>query len=174
MHGSSLVGAMQVINRLLKDFLPAIPINHLVTKVDDSMWNSLSFIKILHGKDNYEEISYEKCTKGFSFFYRTGEVEYDLGFQRGPTGMECYYRIIEDKREKVKVTGASVEIKLKAFKNLRPLLSMIANQANHVAASYYSEQGEVNGNVDLSRVKVNLKEIGPMSQIEAIRHITRL
>lgn len=88
--------------------------------------------------------------------------------------MECYYKIIEDNRETIKVTGASVEIKLRAFKNLRQLLSMIANQANHVASIYRNEQTEVDGNRDLSRVNVNLKEIGPMGQMEALRHLTRL
>lgn len=159
---------------MLKDFLPEVPINHLVTKVDEQMWSSLRFVKSWQSKSLYEEISYEKTAKGFAFFYRTGEVTYDIGFHRGPVGMECYYKIIEDNRETIKVTGASVEIKLRAFKNLRQLLSMIANQANHVASIYRNEQTEVDGNRDLSRVNVNLKEIGPMGQMEALRHLTRL
>lgn len=158
---------------MLKDFLPEIPINNTVTKVDVEMWNSLSFVKSWRNTSLYEEISYEKTSKGFGFYHRTGEVSYDIGFRRGPIGMECYYKIIEDKREVIRVTGASVEIKLRAFKNLRPLLSMIASQANRVASSYLNEQADVNGNLDLSRVKVNLKEIGPMGQMEVIRHLTR-
>lgn len=156
---------------MLKDFLPSIPINHLVTKVDEELWRSLSFVKSWRSKELYEEISYEKGTKGFAFFYRTGEVVYDLGFHRGPTGMECYYKIIEDKRETFRVTGASVEIKLRAFKHLRPLLSVIANQADHLAAAFREEQGDVNGNEDLSRKKVNLSEIAHMGQMDAIRHL---
>ncbi len=161
------------IRLMLKDFLPEIPIKHTVTKADDSLWNSLRFVKSWQNKASYEEISYEKCSKGFAFFYRTGEVICDIGFHRGPIGMECYYKVIEDNRETIKVTGASVEIKLRAFKDLRQLLSMIANQANHVAAVYRSELTEADGNRDLSRTKINLGEVGSMGQMEAIRHLTR-
>jgi hypothetical protein len=157
---------------MLKDFLTEIPIHHMVTKVDDEMWNSLRFVKSIRNKSPYEEISYEKSTKGFGFFYRSGEVTYDLGFYNGPVGMECYYRIIEDKREIVKVTGAPVEIKFRAFRNLKQLLSMIANQANHVASIFHNEQSGVDGNRDLSRVKVDLAEVAPLGQMEAIRHLT--
>lgn len=50
---------------------------------------------------------------------------------------------------------------------------MIANQANHVATVYRNETREVDGNRDLPRVKVNLNEVAPMGQVEALRHLLR-
>jgi hypothetical protein len=121
-------------------FLPPHPLAQLSTRVDDNVWNSLKFAKVWPSKTNkHEEISFDKCGKGFAFFYTMGEVSYDWGIVEDHGGMDSYVRIIEDRRETVRVTGASVEIKIRAFLNLKELLLEINKRGNNVASKYAEE-----------------------------------
>lgn len=118
---------------MIKDFLPRIPLEQMVTKVDDNLWNSFRFDKaLLNQKSMYEEMSFEKFTKGYGFFYRMGEVTYDLGACKSTGGVDWYFRVIEDRRESVKVTGAAVDVKLKAAQHLGSLLAQINHQAHNI------------------------------------------
>lgn len=120
-----------------RHFLPPMPQALLATNIDDEkVWNSLQFTKLFPKRRNtYEELSFDRTTKGFGFFYLGGEVEYELGFVQEHGGADFYVRVIEDKRELVKVTGASVEIKIRAFLMLTELLQEIDKRANNVAHS---------------------------------------
>jgi len=67
--------------------------------------------------------------------------------------MDSYVRILEDKREKFRVTGAPVEIKLLAFQHLKELVFEINTRGNNIASRYaeeitnrYSQAGAPNGN----------------------------
>lgn len=121
-------------------FLPPSKVAFTAKKVDDKVWNSLNFAKVMSNmKGMHEEISFDKCAKGFAFFYTKGEVTYDFGLVEDYGGVDSYIRILEDKRETVKVTGASVEIKLRAFLNLKELLLEINKRGNDVAARYTEE-----------------------------------
>jgi len=118
-------------------YLPSTPAAHLATVVTEDVWSSLDFVKVFPCRDClHEEISYKKSSKGYGFFYNTGRVKYDLGICEDYGGTDTYIRIIEDSREEVKVTGASVEIKLKFFQHLKFLLQQIRDRSNNVATEY--------------------------------------
>lgn len=120
-------------------YLPPTPAVHSATVVTNDVWNSLNFIKVFPCRDClHEEISYKKSPKGFSFFYTVGRVKYDLGICKDFGGTDTYIRINDDSREEIKVTGASVEIKLKAFQHLNSLLEQIRDRANRVAEEYHT------------------------------------
>ncbi len=94
------------------------------------MWDGLFFSKNWHRETGqHEELSFQKCSKGYGFFYTSGEVIFDLGVSEDLDGADWYIRVIEDHRETHKVTGAPVEIKLRAFQYLTDLLTEIANQS---------------------------------------------
>lgn len=121
-------------------FLPPSKVAFTAKKVDEKIWNSLNFAKVMPSmKGMHEEISFDKSGKGFAFFYTKGEVLYDFGIVEDFGGIDSYIRIIEDRRETFKVTGASVEIKLRAFLNLKNLLFEINKRGNDVASRYTEE-----------------------------------
>lgn len=142
------------VGQVIMHFLPPNKDAQLATKVDEKVWNSLNFTKVwpsMRGK--HEEISFDKCAKGFAFFYTMGEVVYDLGFVIEHGGVDAYVKIIEDKRETFRITGASVEIKLRAFQHLKELLFEINKRGNNIASKYaeeitsrYSKSGVPDGN----------------------------
>jgi hypothetical protein len=142
------------VGQTIMHFLPPSKVALLGTRVDEKVWSSLKFTKVwpsMRGK--HEEISFDKCAKGFAFFYTMGEVVYDLGFVEDLGGMDSYVRILEDKRETFRVTGASVEIKLRAFQHLKELLLEINKRGNNIATRYseeitgrYSQTTASNGN----------------------------
>lgn len=142
------------VGQIVMHFLPPHKAMLSATRVDEKVWNSLSFTKVWPSKRGmHEEISFDKCGKGFAFFYTKGEVLYDVGFVEDHGGLDSYVRILEDKRETFRVTGASVEIKLRAFQNLRELLREINKRGNNVATRYaeditarYSHLVDPNGN----------------------------
>jgi len=142
------------VGQIIMHFLPPHKLGLLATKVDEKVWNSLSFTKVWPSKRGmHEEISFDKCGKGFAFFYTMGEVVYDIGFVEDHGGMDSYVRILEDKRETFRVTGAPVEIKLRAFQHLKELLFEINKRGNNIASRYaeeitnrYSQTGVPNGN----------------------------
>jgi hypothetical protein len=111
-------------------------------KVNADLWESLYFAKKWHAQKNlHEEISFDKSSQGYSFFYIAGEVTFDLGVCEGVGGTEWYYLVGEDLRETHKVTGAPVEIKWKAFKHLRKLLAKVNGEANNIDFSVLDEDG---------------------------------
>jgi hypothetical protein len=121
-------------NVIVKHFLPPTKIGLLATKVDEKVWSSLRFVKAWPGQcGTYEEISFDKSPKGFAFFYTIGEVAYELGVVEDFGGSDAYVRITDDKRETFKVTGAPVEIKLRAFQHLKELLVEINDRAENLA-----------------------------------------
>lgn len=142
------------VGQVIMHFLPPNKDAQLATKIDEKVWNSLNFTKVWPSmKRQHEEISFDKCNKGFAFFYTMGEVVYDLGFVIEHGGVDAYVRILEDKRETFRVTGASVEIKLRAFLHLKNLVFEINNRGNNIASRYaeeitnrYSHLVEPNGN----------------------------
>ena len=116
-----------------------VPKKRSATKVDDSIWDSLSFTKNWwNQKSNYEEISFEKFNKGYGFFFKTGEVTFDLGVCEESGGTDWYYRIIEDRVKSFKVTGASIDIKLRAFLHLSKLLAEISHQGRQIYNTFVS------------------------------------
>ena len=142
------------VGQIIMHFLPPHKLGMMATKVDDQVWNSLSFTKVWPSmKGMHEEISFDKSNKGFAFFYIMGEVTYDIGFVEDHNGVDSYVRILYDKRETFKVTGSPVEIKLRAFQHLRELLLEINKRGNSVASRYvdeitsqYSQTNIPNGN----------------------------
>ncbi len=142
------------VGQIIMHFLPPHPAMLAATKVDEKVWNSFKFTTVWPTKRGmHEEVSFDKCAKGFAFFYTKGEVIYDVGFVEGRGGLDAYVRILEDKRETFRVTGAPVEIKLRAFLNLRELLREINKRGNNVATRYaeevtsrYSRLADPNGN----------------------------
>lgn len=141
------------VGQTIMHFLPPNKMALLGTKVDEKVWNSLSFTKVwpsLTGK--HEEISFDKSAKGFAFFYTMGEVVYDMGVVEDHGGMDSYVRILEDKRETFRLSGASVDIKLRAFPHLKELLLEINKRGSNIASRYADEitnryqPGIVNGN----------------------------
>lgn len=78
--------------------------------------------KFLSGESTFEELFFDRATKDFGFFNTSGEVIFKVGLVHEFGGDYWYVRIIEDKRESVKLTGASVEVKLRAFPHLNDLL----------------------------------------------------
>jgi hypothetical protein len=128
------------VGQIIMHFLPPSKVAFTAKKIDDNIWNSLKFSKVMpRMKGMHEEISFDKCAKGFAFFYTKGEVTYDFGLVEDYGGVDTYIRIIEDKRETFRVTGASVEIKLRAFLNLKELLLEINKRGNDVATRYTEE-----------------------------------
>lgn len=128
------------VGQIVMHFLPPHKLGLLATKVDESVWNSLTFTKVWPSKRGmHEEISFDKCGKGFAFFYTMGEVVYDMGFVEDYGGMDSYVRILQDKRETFRVTGAPVEIKLRAFQHLKELLFEINKRGNSIASRYAEE-----------------------------------
>ena len=127
---------------MIQNFLP--PINKrgtLATQVNDEVWESFthSFGKNWYAqKALHEEISFAKHAKGYGFFFTLGEVTFDLGVVECD-GTDWYARITEDRRQTYKLTGAPVEIKLRAFPHLRDLLMQINHQAEQVVANYRAE-----------------------------------
>ncbi len=120
---------------IIRHFLPPAKVGLLATQVDEKIWNTLRFVKTFCGqKGTYEEISFDKCTKGFGIFFTTGEVTYDMGVVQDFNGTDVYVRVVEDKRQTFKVTGAPVEIKLQAFQHLQALLTEINDRANNVVS----------------------------------------
>lgn len=141
---------------IIEDFEPKGSKNEKVTKIGNDIWNSLSFGKIWRSqKSLHEEICFEKATKGFGFFLIKGEVTFDIGVCEDMEGTDWYYRIIEDKRESFKVTGASVDIKLRAFRHLSQLLPIINEQANQIA--FYHRQAPASGN-KFNRMSLDMTE----------------
>ncbi len=142
------------VGQTVRHFLPPNKMALLATKVDEKVWSSLRFTKVWPSmRGTHEEISFDKSAKGFAFFYTIGEVVYDMGLVEDHGGMDSYVRIIEDKRETFRVTGASVEIKLKAFQHLKDLLFEIIKRGNDIATRYseeitsrYAQRVEPNGN----------------------------
>ncbi|MCO5144140.1 MAG: hypothetical protein M9962_13710 [Oligoflexia bacterium] len=123
--------------QIIMHFLPPNKTVLSATKVDSTLWDSLTFTKVWSSKRNmHEEISFDKCGKAFAFFYTKGEVLYDIGLVEDYDGVDAYIRIIEDKREKLRVTGASVEVKLQFFRHLKELLLEINTRANDIASRY--------------------------------------
>lgn len=142
------------VGQIIMHFLPPNELSLRATKVDEKVWNSLKFTTVWPSKrGQHEEISFDKSGKGFAFFYTMGEVVYDMGFIEEYGGIDLYIRILEDKRETVRVTGASVEIKLRAFQHLKELILEINKRSNNIASRYaeeitnrYSRTSEPNGN----------------------------
>lgn len=142
------------VGQIIMHFLPPNELSLRATRVDEKVWNSLKFTTVWPSKrGKHEEISFDKCGKGFAFFYTMGEVIYDMGFVQEHGGLDVYVRILEDTRETFRVTGASVEIKLRAFQHLKELLLEINKRGNNVATRYaeditsrYSHLVEPNGN----------------------------
>lgn len=125
------------VGQIIMHFLPPHKAMLTATRVSKEVWNSLKFTTVWPTRRGmHEEISFDKCAKGFAFFYIKGEVVYEVGFIEQQGGLDTYVQIIEDKRETFKVTGAPVEIKLRAFLNLRELLLEISKRANNVATRY--------------------------------------
>ena len=128
------------VGQMIMHFLPPSKAAMTATRVDEKVWNSLKFVKTFPSKrGKHEEISFDKCAKGFAFFYTMGEVVYDMGVVEDHGGVDVYIRVIEDKRETFRLTGASVEIKLRAFPHLKNLVMEISNRGNNVAARYAEE-----------------------------------
>jgi hypothetical protein len=125
---------------IIQNFLPIVnKKGRLATKVGDDIWDTFSFGKNWYAqKTTHEEISFERHTKGYSFFYTLGDVTFDVGVVECD-GMDWYARITDDKRETHKLTGASVEIKLRAFQHLGILLAQINHQAEQMASSYRAD-----------------------------------
>jgi hypothetical protein len=141
---------------IIEDFRPKISERQTATRVDDEMWDNLSFGKTWWRQTaSHREISFEKSTKGFGFFFVTGLVTFDLGVCEDLDGVDWYYRVTEDKRESFKVTGAPVDIKLQAFRYLNQLLAKIGEQANQVAHSFY--RAPTSGN-SLNRMSLDMRE----------------
>lgn len=142
------------VGQVIRHFLPPSKIGLLATRVDEKVWNSFNFTKVFPSmRGTYEEISFDKCAKGFAFFYNMGEVVYDMGLVEDHGGMDSYVRILEDKRETFRVTGAQVEIKLRAFPHLRELIFEINKRGNNIASKYaeevtnrYAHRVDPNGN----------------------------
>lgn len=140
---------------VIENFEPKVSKNKTATKIDDELWENFSFNKNWwNQKSLHEEISFEKTAKGYGFIFTTGEVTFDVGVYDAE-GAEWYYRIIEDKRESFKVTGASADIKLRAFKYLNRLLEEISQQANQIALHY--RHAPAQGNT-LNRMSLNMAE----------------
>lgn len=116
---------------IIQHFLPMTKKNLYASVVNEEIWNNLYFQKNWYRQSSwYEEISFEKTAKGYGIFYTFGEVFFDLGVCED-MGVDWYVKVLEDKRETFRVTGAPIEIKLKAFKQLRKLLNeIIAQTAN--------------------------------------------
>lgn len=128
------------VGQIIMHFLPPHPSMLTATKVDEKVWNSLKFTTVWPSKrGQHEEISFDKCAKGFAFFYKMGEVLYDVGFIEQAGGVDAYVRILEDKCETFRLAGASVEIKLRAFPHLKPLLLEINKRGNNIASRYAEE-----------------------------------
>lgn len=125
---------------IIQNFLPEVnKRGALATKVADDVWDTFSFGKNWYAqKATHEEISFVRHSKGYGFFYTLGEVTFDLGVVECD-GVDWYARVIEDKRETHKLTGASVEIKLRAFQHLGILLAQINHQAEQIASSYRAD-----------------------------------
>lgn len=99
-----------------------------ITKIDQELWNDISFENIWYSECYFhEELSFERQTKGYSFFYTSGNIILDVGFEDYSKSWYCTIR--DDQRVKYQLTGAPVEIKLRAFKNLRLLLKEIDLEA---------------------------------------------
>jgi hypothetical protein len=125
---------------IIQNFLPEIDKRGtLASIVGDEIWDSFLFGKSWFAqKTVHEEISFDRHAKGFGFFFTTGEVTFDLGVVESD-GVDWYVRVTEDKRETHKLTGASVEIKLRAFQHLGRLLAQINNQAHDIASKFRAD-----------------------------------
>ncbi|HND85568.1 MAG TPA: hypothetical protein PLU50_07150 [Pseudobdellovibrionaceae bacterium] len=125
---------------IIQNFLPVIDKRGtLATKVNEEVWDSFLFGKNWYAqKVLHEEISFERHSKGYGFFYTVGEVTFDLGVVECD-GVDWYVRVLEDKRETHKLTGASVEIKLRAFQHLGVLLTQINHQAEQLASQFRAD-----------------------------------
>lgn len=142
------------VGQIIMHFLPPHPLSLRATRVTDDIWKSLKFTTVWPSKRNmHEEIAYDKFGKGFAFFYTKGEVLYDMAFVEDQGGADAYVRVLEDKRETVRVVGAPVEIKLRAFLNMRELVREINKRAGNVTSRYiedvqsrYAKFENINGN----------------------------
>lgn len=125
---------------IIQNFLPEInKRGTLATKVGEDVWNTFSFGKNWYAQEaTHEEISFEKHSKGYGFFYTLGEVIFDLGVVECD-GVDWYARVIEDKRVTHKLTGASVEIKLRASQHIGKLLAQINFQAEQIASNFQAD-----------------------------------
>lgn len=125
---------------IIRNFLPEIDKQGtLATKVDNDIWGTLSFAKNWYAQRiTHEEIAFESYSKGYGFFYTFGEVTFDLGVV-DCDGVDWYARIVEDKRETHKLTGASVEIKLRAFMHLGKLLAQINHRAEEISSRFRAD-----------------------------------
>ncbi len=125
---------------VIQNFLPEVSKRGtLPSIVSEEIWESFLFGKNWFAqKAVHKEISFDRHAKGFGFFYTTGEVTFDLGVVECD-GVDWYVRVLEDKRETHKLTGASVEIKLTAFQYLETLLAQINDQAHLIADKYRAD-----------------------------------
>lgn len=121
---------------IVQNFLPEVDGRAtLPSVVPEEIWDSFMFGKNWFAqKAVHEEISFDRHAKGFGFFYTAGEVTFDLGVV-DYEGLDWYVRVIEDKRQTHKLTGASVEIKLKAFPHVTKLLAHINDQAHQISSN---------------------------------------
>lgn len=127
-------------NVIIQNFLPIInKRGDLPSKVDDKIWESISFSKTWHAQEAlHEELFFDRHSKGLSFFYTLGDVTFDLGVEEYE-GVDWYLRIKEDKRKTYKLTGAPVEIKLRAFLHLEKLLMNINLQASQIMSNIQAD-----------------------------------
>lgn len=152
---------------VIKNFIPA---NRAATKIDEGIWKSLPFTKTWRNqKESSEELSFEKCSTGYSFFFKTGEVTFDLGLCEDAETIDWYYRIVEDGRKSVKVIGASVDIKLKVFEHLNQLLSDIGARADRIASQY--RHGPAWGG-SINRMSLNMAEAFSPAELAEIERNT--
>lgn len=121
---------------IIQNFLPVInKRGHLPTKVDHETWDSFMFGKNWYAQEAmHEELSFERHTKELNFFYTSGQVTFDLGVVEYE-GVDWYAKVIDDKRKTYKLTGAPVEIKLKAFQHLTQLLTLINQEAEQIMSN---------------------------------------
>jgi hypothetical protein len=137
---------------IIQNYIPIVDNGRsLAHKVDDEVWENFFFGNIWYSQSStHEEISFEKHNKGYSLFYTSGEVTFDLGVVESE-GVDWYIRILKDQRQTHKLTGASVEIKLKAFQHLRSLIMEINKKANNIVSKFEKEYSTRNGLENLYR-----------------------
>lgn len=125
---------------IVQNFLPVInKRGDFPAKVNDEIWESVSFSKVWHVQTAlHEELFFERHTKGLSFFYTLGEVTFDLGVEEHE-GVDWYLRIKEDQRKTYKLTGAPVEIKLRAFLHMEKLLMNINVHASQIMSNIQAD-----------------------------------
>lgn len=114
---------------IIKDFKPLLKDGY-PQEVSEEIWENLYKQRVWDYQiTDHEEIVYERFSGGFGFFYYSGRVIYDYGYRGQSDDISDWYLCIrEDNREKIKLTGAQVEIKLKVFKHFTDIIRKISNQ----------------------------------------------